>query len=343
MNRFILLISFLGLTGMGSFAQKSEMATVANQFINSLDKNQKLKALFPFVSEERYNFHFVPRDDRKGISVNELTPSQKEAAMTLMKFCLSSDAYRKATEIMQLEIILKGIENRPDTNHFRDPGKYFFSIFGIPGNTTTWGWRVEGHHVSLNFSAKNNSLVSGTPGFFGSNPAVVPAGPQKGKEILKDETEKGFTLLHSFSGEQLKKVIFDTTAPGDIFTFDKRKAMIEHPGGIGYSEMNGGQQQNLLRLIELYVHRYTKLFADDLMKEIQDAGLENLKFSWAGARQPGIGNLHYYRVQGPTLIIEYDNTQNNGNHVHSVIRDLKHDFGGDELLEHYLKTNKAER
>ncbi len=335
MNRFVLVISFVAFTAMGCLAQKVEMATVANQFLNSLDKDQKLKAQFPFDTEERYNFHFVPREDRKGISVNELNASQKEAAMTLMKFCLSTDAYKKATEIMQLEIILKAIEKRGESDHFRDPGKYFFSIFGIPGANTTWGWRVEGHHVSLNFSALNNKLVSGTPGFFGSNPAVVPDGPQKGKQILKDETDKGFVLLHSFSGEQLKTAIISDTAPPDIFTFDARKALIEHPAGITWSAMNSLQQQNLLRLIELYVHRYTKLFADDLMKEIQDAGLDNLRFAWAGAHQPGIGNLHYYRVQGPTVIIEYDNTQNNGNHVHSVIRDLKHDFGGDELLEHY--------
>ena len=340
MKRYLFIITFIVLTCVSARAQKKDITSLANQFINSLNKDQKLKALFPFEEEERYNFHFVPRDNRKGISINEMNPSQKEAAMALMKSCFSNDGFRKATEIMQLEIILKAIENRKEDDHYRDPGKYFFSVFGIPGNKTIWGWRVEGHHVAFNFSSSNNNLVATTPGFMGSNPAVVPSGPQKGKEILAEETANGFTLLHSFSREQMKNVMMDSIAPNDIFTFDTRKAMIEHPAGISWAAMNNVQQQNLLKLIGVYVHRYTKLFADNMIKEIQDAGLENLRFAWAGAQQPGIGNPHYYRLQGPTLIIEYDNTQNNANHVHAVIRDLKHDFGGDELLEHYKAGHK---
>ena len=264
----------------------------------------------------------------------------REAAMALMKSCLSSEGFRKATDIMQLEIVLKAIEGRKEDDHYRDPGKYFFSVFGIPGNKTIWGWRIEGHHVAFNFSASNNILVATTPGFMGSNPAVVQSGPQKGKQILAEETDKGFALLHSFSQGQLKDLMMDTIAPPDIFTFDSRKALFEHSSGIAWPAMNSIQQQNLLQLIGVYVHRYTKLFADTMMKEIQDAGLENLRFAWAGSTQPGIGHPHYYRVQGPTLIIEYDNTQNNANHVHAVIRDLKHDFGGDELFEHYKAGHK---
>jgi hypothetical protein len=335
MNRSIAFLIIILAGQIDCQAQKTEIVSLANQFIKSLDKAQQSKALFPFEQEERYNFHFVPRDDRKGISLNELTAPQKEAAMDLLKSCLSADGYRKATEIMQLEIVLKAIENRKENDHFRDPGKYFISIFGIPGDKTIWGWRVEGHHIALNFSASNNTLVATTPGFMGSNPAIVQSGPRKGTQVLAEETDKGFELLHSFSKEQLHDVMIDSIAPNDIFTFDSRKALIEHPAGISWSAMNSVQQQNLLKLIGVYVHRYTKLFADDMIKEIQNAGLENLKFAWAGYKEPGLGHPHYYRVQGPTLIIEYDNTQNNANHVHAVIRDLLHDFGGDELMEHY--------
>ena len=340
MNRFVVITVIILLNNIGCIAQKPDMTILANAFLKSLDKNQQLKVSFPFEEEERYNFHFVPRDTRKGISINELNPSQKEAAMALMKSCLSSEGFRKATDIMQLEIVLKAIEGRKEDDHYRDPGKYFFSVFGIPGNKTIWGWRIEGHHVAFNFSASNNILVATTPGFMGSNPAVVQSGPQKGKQILAEETDKGFALLHSFSQGQLKDLMMDTIAPPDIFTFDSRKALFEHSSGIAWPAMNSIQQQNLLQLIGVYVHRYTKLFADTMMKEIQDAGLENLRFAWAGSTQPGIGHPHYYRVQGPTLIIEYDNTQNNANHVHAVIRDLKHDFGGDELFEHYKAGHK---
>ncbi len=340
MNRFTFLMALLSMVALNSPGQKAEIVNFASKFIYSLDKDQQLKASFPYDDDERYNFHFVPKDNRKGISLNELTPSQKGAAMSLLKSCLSVDGYRKTTEIMQLEMILKAIEKRKDTDHYRDPGKYFISIFGIPGKNTVWGWRVEGHHVAFNFSASKNKLVATTPGFMGSNPAVVQDGPQKGKEILKDETDKGFTLLRSLSQNQMKAVIIDSIAPADIFTFNKRNALIEHAGGLKWSSMNSLQQQNLLKLIQVYVHRYTKLFADEMMKDIQQAGLENLRFSWAGAREPGIGHPHYYRVQGPTIIIEYDNTQNDANHVHAVIRDLKHDFGGDELMEHYKSGHK---
>jgi len=340
MNRFVVITVIILLNNIGCIAQKPDMTILANAFLKSLDKNQQLKVSFPFEEEERYNFHFVPRDNRRGISINELNPSQKEAAMALMKSCLSNEGFRKATDIMQLEIVLKAIEGRKEDDHYRDPGKYFFSVFGIPGNKTIWGWRIEGHHVAFNFSASNNILVATTPGFMGSNPAVVQSGPQKGKQILAEETDKGFALLHSFSQGQLKDLMMDTIAPPDIFTFDSRKALFEHSSGIAWPAMNSIQQQNLLQLIGVYVHRYTKLFADTMMKEIQDAGLENLRFAWAGSTQPGIGHPHYYRVQGPTLIIEYDNTQNNANHVHAVIRDLKHDFGGDELFEHYKAGHK---
>jgi len=320
-------------------AQLPALVTAANQFIKSLDDSQKARALYPFDSEERYKFHFVPMDNRKGISLNELTAAQKQAAMNLLKSSLSSEAFRKTQEIMQLEPILKLIENRDASDHYRDPGKYFFSVFGIPGDKNAWGWRVEGHHISFNFSAQNNKLVSGTPGFMGANPAIVPDGPQKGKQVLKDETDLAFSLLQSFSEDQLAQVIIDNKAPGDIFTFNRRKAVIEHPSGILWADMNTRQQEKFLQLIRLYVHRYTKLFAEELMKEIQVAGLDSLRFAWAGVRETGVGKPHYYRIQGPTLIIEYDNTQNNANHVHSVIRDLKHDFGGDELLEHYKSAH----
>jgi hypothetical protein len=163
----------------------------------------------------------------------------------------------------------------------------------------------------------------------------VLSGSQKGKQVLKEETEYGFKLLRSLTESQLTKTIIDSIAFKDILSFDKRVLMLKNPEGIRYNELTKEQQQLMLQLISLYVHRYTQLFAEDMLKDIQANGLENLWFAWAGDRNSMMGKGTYYRVQGPTILIEYDNTQNNANHVHSVIRDLKHDFGGDELLEHY--------
>ena len=321
---------FLFLTG-----HAQSMVTAAEKFISTLDTAQKSATLYPFGSEERFNFHYFPINDRKGLPLDQMSATQKQDAIALLKTCLTDGTVKKVKEIIELENILKVLENRAPGDHFRDPGKYHLAIFGVPGDTTTWGWRFEGHHVSFHFSAKDNAMVAGTPGFLGANPAIVPSGPQKGKEILKDEKEKGFALLRSLSAEQLKVAVIDKKAPGDIVTRIDRKAMIEHPAGIAYSAMNAAQREKLLQLIGLYVHRYKKSFADNMLKEIQQAGLDNLKFAWASDMQSGPGHPHYYRIQGPTLIIEYDNTQNNANHVHTVVRDLMHDFGGDMLLDHY--------
>lgn len=310
------------------------MSSTANKFLETLSSGQKSKAQFQFDEQERYNWHYIPIE-RKGIPLGDLDDAQKKAAFNLLHTALSDTAYNKAVAIMQLENVLKEVEGRAANDNYRDATKYFFSIFGNPASDSIWGWRFEGHHISFNFSTKDNRLVSGTPGFLGSNPGVVLSGPEKGKQILKDEAELGFALLHSLDEKQMEKTIIDAKAPGDIITASSRKAMISDPKGILYSELNHQQQKHFLQLLSIYIHRYTRLYAMDMMHEIEEAGLNNLGFAWAGAKQPGVGNPHYYRIQGPTIIIEYDNTQNNANHVHTVVRDLKHDFGGDELLEHY--------
>lgn len=312
------------------------MPAKALGFLATLSKQQRSKAQFSFDREERYNWHYVPKT-RKGISLEELNASQRKAAQDLLATALSDTGFQKTTAIIALEAILREAEGRPVDDSYRDPGEYYFSIFGDPADSI-WGWRLEGHHISLNFSSENNRLVSGTPGFLGANPAIVLSGPEKGKQILKDETAQGFALLQSLDETQKQKAIFASQAPSDILTAASRKAMLD-PAGIMYSELNASQQAVFLRLLSVYIHRYTRLFAMDMMNEIETAGLNKLRFAWAGAQQAGPGNRHYYRIQGPTIIIEYDNTQNNANHVHTVIRELNNDFGGDELLEHYRKIN----
>ena len=310
------------------------MTTAAVNFLQSLSASQKQKAQIAFDEEERYNWHYIPKE-RKGIPLKELNTTQYKTAMELLHTALSDTGFEKTTAVIKLEAVLREVEGRSENDEYRDPGKYYFSIFGKPATDKIWGWRLEGHHISFNFSSENNQLVSGTPGFIGSNPAVVLSGPEKGLQILKDETQLGFNLLHSLDADQKKKAVTSTKAPGDIITASDRKAMIENPKGILYSELNSQQQKLFMQLLSLYIHRYKAAFASKMMKAVEDAGMSNLRFAWAGDEQTGVGHPHYYRIQGPTLIIEYDNTQNNANHVHTVVRDLKNDFGGDVLLEHY--------
>ncbi len=328
-------LNFLACRSQSTGKIPNDMSVAADKFLETLSARQKTAVQFSFDEQERYNWHYVPKS-RKGISLSNLNDNNRKAALNLLRTALSDTGYTKTIAIIELETVLKEVEGRSSNDDYRDPGKYYFSIFGNPATDSIWGWRLEGHHISFNFSTANNRLVSGTPGFLGANPAIVLSGPEKGKQILKDETELGFTLLHSLNAKQLDKAIINAEAPGDIITAANRQAIISDTKGILYSELDDTQQKKFLQLLSIYIHRYTRLFAMQMMQEIENAGLTNLWFTWAGAQQPGAP--HYYRIQGPTIIIEYDNTQNNANHVHTVIRDLKYDFGGDELLEHYKKS-----
>lgn len=333
------ILVILLCTAISVRSQETDLYKSANTFLNTLDKNQKTQAQWSFDSSERFRWNFVPLNDRKGLSLNEMNPQQKSAAIALMKSSLSENTYKKASQIMAMENVLKAIEKRAETDHFRDPGKYFFTVFGEPSKAGVWGWRLEGHHISFNFSSDQNKIVSGTPGFLGSNPAVVLSGPEKGLEILKEENELAFDFLRALSPDQLKKAVIDTTAPGEIVTVNNRKAMIDNPNGLSYAALTASQKALFTKLLSLYIHRYTRLFSESMMKDIEAAGMDKLIFAWAGSKENAVGNKRYYRIKGPTIIIEYDNTQNNGNHVHTVVRDLKHDFGGDVLLEHYQKSH----
>jgi hypothetical protein len=327
---------FIAALHANCLSQSNSIEQVANTFLNSLDEKQRAKTIYSFIHNERYNWHYFPKSGRKGISLNELNEEQKKKALAMLKSCMSETGYAKTTGVLQLESILHELENRNDD--YRNSGKYYFIVFGKPEPKGIWGWRFEGHHLSLSFSTMNNKLVSCTPGFLGANPAIVPSGPHKGKQVLREETELAFQLLHSLTPQQLQASVSTSGLPGDIITFVSRKAEINRKEGLDYASMNPNQQALFMNLIHIYVHRYTKLFATTMLNELEAAGLNNLRFTWAGTKQPD-GNGYYYRIQGPTIIIEYDNSQNNANHIHTVVRDLKHDFGGDELLEHYRREH----
>jgi hypothetical protein len=330
-----LLIAILCLTPSILFAQ-DDVTKTANAFLTSLDSRLISKAQFTFDHDERFNWHFVPRE-RKGVSLHDLNAEQRRAAFALLRASLSVQGYQKATGIIELENVLREIEGRGPNDTYRDPLNYYFSIFGKPSSTEPWGWRLEGHHVSINFSSEKGQIVSSTPTFWGSNPGMVSNGEKKGTRVLKLETDLAFSLLNSLSKEQLKIARFSETALPEIVSFNNRKATALQPAGLTFPEMNKTQQEALLQLLDVYVGNYQLGFSQKLMDKIKKAGIEKLSFAWAGSMQPGAG--HYYRIQGPMLLIEYDNTQNNGNHIHTTVRDLTNDFAEDILKEHYRKEH----
>ena len=320
-----------------SQAQSSDLTGTANAFLKLLSEDVKARVQFKFEDAERYNWHYVPRW-RSGVSLHDLTQPQFDAALNLLKASLSVQGYKKATDVMALENVLREVENRRPDDTYRDPKKYFFTVFGTPAMDKPWGWRLEGHHISLNFSTLNNAIQSSTPSFFGSNPATIPSGKRKGEQILKEESSLGFSLVNSLSSAQLQTAVVSDNAYPDILSENKRKATPQSPKGLAYTEMNEQQRKTFMSLLDVYIKNYELGFSTTLMNKIKAAGIENLSFAWAGSLRPGKG--HYYRIQGPMLLIEFDNTQNNANHIHSVVRDLTNDFAEDILREHYEKEHK---
>ncbi len=323
----------LGVSGQNSSNNKL-IVKAASDLLKLLDKSQLEKINYAYESDERSNWYFVPKA-RNGLMLREMNDNQKEAAMSLLKATLSEQGQEKAIAIIQLEIILKELEKAPPESDYRSPVKYYFTVFGTPDEKKLWGWRIEGHHLSLNFSSGSGKIVSATPLFFGSNPGIVPSGEKKGYQILNDEMNLGFELLNSFSPEQLQKVIISETAPGDIITSNKRKVSELNKEGLTFAEMSASQQKLLLRLLSVYIKNYPLGFSNELMQKIEKAGLDQLRFVWAGGKKSGESNGQYYRIQNDVILVEYDNTQNNANHIHTVTRDLTNDFGEDILKKHY--------
>jgi hypothetical protein len=314
-------------------AAAEDMARAANNFLAALNADQQKQATFEFRNEERYNWHFIPRE-RKGLPVKEMAPEQRPLAHALLSSGLGQRAYGQVETIMSLEQILKEMEQ--GKGPVRDPERYFFSVFGKPGGNDAWGWRVEGHHVSLNFTVVNGRVVAGTPAFLGSNPGEVREGPRKGLRVLAAEEDLGRQLARSLDEQQKKDAILPGEAPKEIITGNSRKAMLEHAAGLTADRFTPQQKQLLTSLLELYARRLRPELAEQDLRKVTEAGMDKVRFAWAGELEPG--RPHYYRLHGPTFLVEYDNTQNNANHIHTVWRDLTNDFGDDALKRHYDQT-----
>ncbi len=332
-----LLLSFIAFaftTVCNAHVAGDEMAAAANRFLDALTPEQRAKASFDFKSDERQDWHFIPKL-RKGLTLREMSPEQRKDAHALLRSGLSAQGYEKSTNIISLEPVLKELEG-PRGAMVRDAQLYYFSIFGKPDAKGTWGWRVEGHHLSANFTVVNGELFSGTPNFMGTNPAEVRQGPRKGLRVLAEDEDLGRALVKAFNEEQRKIVIFDGTAPKDIITANKRKVMPLETAGLALSKMSREQAAQLQGLVKTYVTRLRGDLAEHDLKKIEKAGWDKVYFAWAGGTEKG--EPHYYRVQGPTFLIEYDNTQNDANHIHAVLRDFDNDFGEDLLRQHYQEV-----
>ena len=314
------------------------MAEAARTFLDALDEERRERAVYPFDSDERGNWHYVPRP-RNGLARRDMTDAQLAALEALLRASTSESGAAKALAIMDNEALLGEIEAAAGTLwHERDPGLYMVTIFGDPGSGDTgdgspWGWRMEGHHVSLNYSVFGDELVAVTPSFLGANRAEVLHGPHKGRRILPDEEELGRALFTSLDALQRNGAVIYPVTPREFFTRNSRRVEINTALGYPAALMGADQRERLMRLVRIYLERKPADVVATALKKIEGEGIEKIVFGWAGSVhrfQP-----HYYRLHGPAFYAEYDNTQDNANHIHSVWRDIAGDFGVDLLAEHY--------
>jgi hypothetical protein len=322
------------LTALNVLAHEpaTEMAVAANHFLDALSPEQQAKARFAVTDTERTNWKFVP-GARQGLPLKEMTATQRPLAQALLTTGLSQRGAMQAAAIMSLELILHDLENKSPR---RDPDLYYFTIFGKPGSDV-WGWRVEGHHLSVNFTLLQDHVISTTPFFFGSNPATVRDGPRQGLRVLGAEEDLGRALVKSLTATQQTTAILTNVAPKEIVTSNLRKINPLAPAGLPAAQMTTAQREQLTQLIKEYLGRVRPELAAADWEKIEKAGVDKISFAWAGGLEPGQG--HYYRVQGPTFLLEYDNTQNHANHIHAVWREFNHDFGEDLLREHYEQSH----
>ena len=315
-------------------ATAAQLAEAADAFLNSLSPEQRQAVQFEFGDNERFDWHYVPRS-RAGLAIKDMKDDQRLLAMQFLKAGLSQSGYLKATRIIALEAVLREIETWNWLG--RDPEKYFFSFFGRPSEAETWGWRVEGHHLSLNITIVQGRLFATAPRFLGANPARVAKGELQGIRTLKMEEDLARMLIESLDQTQKTKAVFRDRPYRDIVSGSDESVSPFELVGISAAELNRPQRELLVSLIEEYASAMPLEIARQRMEAVRRTTSNQIYFGWAGEVAPG--QPHYYRIQTPTFLIEYDNVQNGANHIHTVWRDFDGDFGLDLLREHYRKAH----
>jgi len=317
-------------------ASRTTMATLAKRLLETFEEPQRARAQWPFADAERYNWHFVPRE-RAGVPIKDMAAPSKAAVHELLHAALSEAGYRKATDIMSLEHPLGLIEDHKGP--YRHPENYALTIFGEPG-WLPWGWRIEGHHLSLNFTAVTEDLFGVTPSFFGSNPAKVPDGyPMAGHRALGRETDLSYELVRSLDEAARERAIIARTSPGNIITQPGREDALKERQGLPLAAMDEASRNLALELLTTFARNLHQDLAEPELERMRAAGLEHCHFAWGGPLESGHAN--YWRLHGPLSLIEYDNTQNDANHIHTVWHDLERDFGRDLLRQHYEAGHHA--
>ena len=313
----------------------TQMAAAARSFLESLTEPQKAKATFEYMDGERMYWYYPPIN-RHGLALRDMDQNQRGLAMSLLETGLTPRSFEQAKQIMEHEDVLGPLEKEMGMVTFvRDTELYYFTVFGEPGPDAPWGWRTEGHHVSLHFSIWGDNIISVTPFFFGANPAEVRKGPKTGLRILGDREDTAFQLMNSLDQSQLERAVIYDEAPLDILTYNSTKVSFPfRPQGLPGNALTGSQKESLLSLITEYVGQVRTDLAEQKLAAIRNEGLDHFHLAWAGPVSKN--DAHYYRIHGGNFVVEFDNRQDGANHIHSVWRDIENDFAADVLREHLL-------
>jgi hypothetical protein len=328
--RFLAFLFLAVLAGSpAAQATASKMRASVERTLAALPEKSRAQAMRPFEDRDRTDWHYTPRT-RNGISFKDMDKAGREQVHALLRTALSASGYRKAVNIIELENVLREIET---FGWMRDPERYHLTVYGTPDAAKRWGWRFEGHHLSLNFTLAGDKMAVDTPSFFGANPATVQKGAKKGMRALGEEHDAGWALLGALDDAQRREAVFEERTFGEIVTANKDKVEPLAAAGIAAGKLDDRQRALLWKLIETYAGNFEAGLAQARLARARQGGIEAIRFGWAGSTVPG--KPHYYRVQGPQFLIEYDSSQNDGNHIHAVWRDFSGDFGRDLLREHY--------
>jgi hypothetical protein len=308
-------------------ALATQMQQAAEKLLAGLPPELRARTHLAFDHPQRLVWHYYPRVPwtRTGVTLKELNAEQKKLYFDLVRAGTSETGFETAVNLMKLEAILRDIENTPLARELRDPERFHITIFGKPGKTGRWSWKLEGHHLVLHYLIENGQVVAATPFVFGANPGRVPSGPERGARLLPKQEDLGRQLFTSLSPTLRDKARFAVEPPFDVLTNVYRQAPRLPAVGITHAEMNAEQRQLVLEILKVYTGLLPDAVNERLIRAVTAAGLDPVRFTWAGAAEPGMP--HYYRVQGPKFVVEYCNTQNNGNHIHVVWRDYENDFG----------------
>lgn len=303
----------------------ARMAEAARTFLASLSDKQRAQATFAYDDAERLNWHYIPRP-RKGLPLKALDPAERAAAFDFVASGLSAAGYEQATKVMSLDdvLYLLEVDDRAARRLRRDPLNYYLSVFGTPSEHGVWGWRLEGHHLSLNYSVADGRVVASTPEFFGANPADLEAGPGRTLRVLGKEEDLAREIVRTCTPAQMKTAVVDSKVPDDIWTVASKQPAIPAPVGLAATDMTTDQRTLLKQLLAEYLKNMPADVRSEREAKLEAAGLDKIHLGWWGSLERNA--RHGYRVQGPTFLIEYNNTQNNANHVHSVWRNVSGDF-----------------